>query len=112
MEKHHICYYIVISLFTDTHAEIVYIDTVLFRSDVAIHLFVSTAFVYCISVHSWRRCIAFLQWPMTILCIMYVLRYTEIPACHSFPNESVVFNEHKVVLWPEELAKFTYRCYI
>ena len=37
--KHYICYYIIISLITDTQAEIVYIDTLLFCSDVAIHFF-------------------------------------------------------------------------
>ena len=36
--------------------------------------------------------VAFPQWPMTILCIMYVSRYTGIPAYNSCPNFSMNIN--------------------
>ena len=48
--------------------------TLLFHSDVVIHLFVYTVSAYYSGIG-----VAFPQWPMTILCITYILRYTGIP---------------------------------
>ena len=76
--KHYICYYNVILPLTDSQAEIIYIDTPLFRSDVAINLFVLTTFVFCVCIPRLRT--------VTVLCIMYVLRYTGIPAYNTCPN--------------------------